>query len=157
MSAGVQYVKDGKVIATDPQGLRAWILENAKDDFEYWAEGQFDGVNFYTLSVPPSDVLRSLAPPEYRQEMEYWIDHYLIYRGEFDPETLDIIGIGVVEILPPEDRTYRVEPVIDPWEVGAPEVYGYYEDADSMEVGDVYSNTAYKVVRTNNARRGWRR
>ena len=157
MNAGVQYVKDGKVIATDPAGLRKWILENAQEDFELWADGQFDGVSFHTLSVPPSDVLRSLAPPEYRQEMEYWIDNYLIYRGQFDPETLDIIDIGVVEILPPDDRTYRIEPAVDPWEVRAPEVYGYYEDADSMEVGDVYSNTAYKVVRTNNARRGWRR
>lgn len=156
MSSDVQYMCDGKVIATDPQGLKAWIMANSKEDFELWADGQFDSVSFYTLSVQPSDILRMLPPEEYYREMEYWVEHYLKYKGEFDDDPLDIIGISVVEVLPP---SYRIEPAIDPWEVGVPEVYGYYEDADSMQVGDVYTNSAYKVIRTNNrapSGRRWR-
>ena len=156
MSSDVQYMCDGKVIATDPQGLKAWIMANSKEDFELWADGQFDSVSFYTMSVQPSDILRMLPPEEYYREMEYWVEHYLKYKGEFDDDPLDIIGISVVEVLPP---SYRIEPAIDPWEVGVPEVYGYYEDADSMQVGDVYTNSAYKVIRTNNrtpSGRRWR-
>ena len=154
MSSGVQYMCDGKVIATDPQGLKAWIMANSKEDFELWADGQFDSVSFYTMSVQPSDILRMLPPEEYYREMEYWVEHYLKYKGEFDDDPLDIIGISVVEVLPP---SYRIEPAIDPWEVGVPEVYGYYEDADSMQVGDVYTNSAYKVIRTNNRASSGRR
>ena len=156
MSSDVQYMCDGKVIATDPQGLKAWIMANSKEDFELWADGQFDSVSFYTMSVQPSDILRMLPPEEYYREMEYWVEHYLKYKGEFDEDPLDIIGISVVEVLPP---SYRIEPAIDPWEVGVPEVYGYYEDADSMQVGDVYTNSAYRVIRTNNrspTKRLWR-
>ena len=154
MSSDVQYMCDGKVIATDPQGLKAWIMANSKEDFELWADGQFDSVSFYTMSVQPSDILRMLPPEEYYREMEYWVEHYLKYKGEFDDDPLDIIGISVVEVLPP---SYRIEPAIDPWEVGVPEVYGYYEDADSMQVGDVYTNSAYKVIRTNNRASSGRR
>lgn len=151
--SGVQFMHKGEVVATDIPGLREWIGANKRDDFEFWVDTQVEDSVFNTFIVRPSDIIRALGDGEYDTEMAYWMDGFVPLDGHYDEGELGTLGISVVEVLPP---MYTVEPIIEPWQVGAPEVYGYYDEADSMKVGDVYANSAYRVVRTRNRAPGGR-
>lgn len=148
---GWQFVYNGTVIADNIGDLKEWIRNHCDDEFREYINDNFDEFTLNTLTEDPIEVLEALGTYAYDDEMDYWIDSVVVC----DAGELSNLGIDVVEILPPEGREYRIEPVSEPWTVNGTEIMDYYEDAPGMEVGDIYENGAYRVIRTKNRARGF--
>lgn len=149
----VQYVSEGEVIATDETTLAEWISEYCEDEFEDWLDEEYGDFEFSTGYYTPSEIMRmfrdhTFGMSYYENEMGHWIKDIVLA----DPTELDRLGIQIVEVLPPEEREYTIEPYAEPWNVRGLDINGYYAQAADMEVGDVYDSGAYRVVRTKNAK-----
>ena len=144
----VQYVHNGEVIAEDETDLAEWIREECEYEFEEWLNEEYSDFEVYTNYLTPSEILNEFRD-YYREEMDHWIVDIVLP----DPIELEALDIQIVEVLPPEDREYTIEPYTEPWTVRGEDVRSYYDDAGAMEVGDVYDQGTFRVVRTKNARK----
>ena len=143
-----QFVYDGTVIASSMDELRNWIEDNCEEQFEDYISHNFANFELNTVDMDPAEVLGNLGTFAYQEEMEYWIENIVIH----DASELKELGIDVVEILPPEERVYRIEPICEPWDVRGSEIEAYYGDAGGMDVGEVYQNDSFRITRTKNRR-----
>jgi|GEM_PF-2012405 len=145
-----QFVYDGTVIASSMDELRNWIEDNCEEQFEDYISHNFANFELNTVDMDPAEVLGNLGTFAYQEEMEYWIENIVIH----DASELKELGIDVVEILPPEERVYRIEPICEPWEVkGSDMDYDWYgENVKFLEVGETTENEGYRITRTKNKR-----
>lgn len=145
----VQYVYDGEVIAEDEIDLAEWIRENCTDVFEDWLDRELPEVEFNVCSMYPSAAL-AVDERKYQMELDYWIEEIVL----MDDAEIENLGLQIVEVIPPEEREYTVEPYTEPWAVRGEIVKTYYPEAEAMEIGDVYDQGTYRVIRTKNAKGG---
>lgn len=143
-----QFVCDGTVVASSMDELREWIENNCEEQFEDYISHNFSNFELNTVDMDPAEVLDNLGTYVYQEEMQYWIENIVIH----DSMELKDLGIDVVEILPPEERVYRIEPIMEPWDVRGSEIETYYGDAGDMDVGEVYQNDTFRITRTKNKR-----
>ena len=141
------YTNNGSIIAEDEGQLKSWIMAHCTDAFSEWVDNEYPEVRFHTCAFDPSDLLFRCG--YYADEMEWWVDNIVMGNAC----QLGNLGIDVVMKVPMQDRVFRVEPIMKPWDVDGIEAMDYYEDAMDLEVGQSYENDAYRVVRTKNARR----
>ncbi len=146
----VVYKKDGQVIARSEADLVNWIANTNLEVVAGW--GMRFKLPFMTADRSLMDALDLLTPEERRRELTAW----LVKMRSDEPGTLDdimeMLDIVPVEVVPMEEREYRMEPYFEPWQVKGREIDDYYDEAEAMEVGDVYQNSAYRITRSKNAK-----
>lgn len=144
------YMKDGQVIAQNKGELIQWIDENGLEAVAGW--GMNIKLPFRTVDKTLMDALDLLTPIEREIELGYWL---LEIEGD-EPGTfediLEMLDIVPVEVVPMAEREYRIEPCFEPWQVKGREIDDYYDEAESMDVGETYQNSAYRITRNKNAR-----
>ena len=144
------YMKDGQVIAQNKGELIQWIDENGLEAVAGW--GMNIKLPFWTVDKTLMDALDLLTPIEREIELGYWL---LEIEGD-EPGTfediLEMLDIVPVEVVPMAEREYRIEPCFEPWQVKGREIDDYYDEAESMDVGETYQNSAYRITRNKNAR-----
>lgn len=140
------YTFNGEIIAEDEGQLKSWIMQHCTDAFDKWADSKYPEVFFHTCAFDPSDLLFRCG--YYEDEMEWWVDNVIMDNIH------QLRNLGIDEVAAPmQDRVFRVEPIMKPWNVDGIEAVDYYEDAMDLEVGQSYENDAYRIIRTKNARR----
>ncbi len=144
------YMKDGEVIGENDAVVADWIARNELEVVAGW--GMNIRLPFKSVDKTLMDALDLLTPKERRNELIEWlIDIQLKEPGTFE-DILEMLDIEQVEVVPMEDREYRIEPRFEPWQVKGREIDDYYDEAESMDVGETYQNSAYRITRNKNAR-----
>lgn len=145
------YMKDGEVIARNEDELVSWIIFN--DELEMIAGwGKQFKLPFNKVDKTLYDALDLLTPDERKTELVSWMVDIQVYHPDVLGELAEMRGLEVADVVPMEQREYRIEPYAEPWSVVGREIDDYYDEAESMEVGDVYANKAYRITRSKNAR-----
>ncbi len=144
------YMKDGEVIGENDAVVADWIARNELEVVAGW--GMNIRLPFKSVDKTLMDALDLLTPSERRNELIEWlIDIQMKEPGTFE-DILEMLDIEQVEVVPMEDREYRIEPRFEPWQVKGREIDDYYDEAESMDVGETYQNSAYRITRNKNAR-----
>ncbi len=144
------YMKDGEVIGENDAVVADWIARNELEVVAGW--GMNIRLPFKSVDKTLMDALDLLTPKERRNELIEWlIDIQMEEPGTFE-DILEMLDIEQVEVVPMEDREYRIEPRFEPWQVKGREIDDYYDEAESMDVGETYQNSAYRITRNKNAR-----
>lgn len=144
------YMKDGEVIAWNKHELAEWISLNELEIVAGW--GMQTKLPFKTVDMTLYDALDLLTPDARKRELACWMVDIEYDHPDVLDELAEMLEIEVAEDIPMEQREYRIEPYAEPWSVVGREIDDYYDEAESMEVGDVYANKAYRITRSKNAR-----
>lgn len=144
------YMKDGEVIARNKHELAEWISLNELEIVAGW--GMQTKLPFKVVDLTLYDALDLLTPEARKRELTHWMVDIEYDHPDVLDELAEMLELEVADVVPMEQREYRIEPYAEPWSVVGREIDDYYDEAESMGVGDVYANKAYRITRSKNVR-----
>ena len=144
------YMKDGEVIGESDVAVADWIARNELEVVAGW--GMNIRLPFKTVDMTLEDALVLLTPEQRRKELTEWLTDILLKEPGTLEDIQEMLDIVPIEVVPMAEREYRIEPCFEPWQVKGREIDDYYDEAESMDVGETYQNSAYRITRNKNAR-----